>query len=322
MQRLRFALLAIAVLNTVIALLLTLVGYGGSLRDNLLFSHCIGFIVLLVVYVGWRAFWPLGRPPRGPFLGLVAVGVIAGWLGGSALASLILGIPWTAGRSAGVALIVTVLAGFTGTGFFWARHRAAEMQRQAVEAQLKLLQAQIEPHFLFNTLANLDALIQTDPKRARAMLGHLNDYLRSTLAATRRERSTLAEEFAQLRGYLEVQGMRMGERLRFKLELPDALAQADVPPMLLQPLVENSLKHGLEPKVEGGEVKVSAREEGGRLVLEVADTGLGKADGSTGGTGVGLANVRERLAAAYEGAKVDAGVNSAGGYTVRLSIPR
>jgi signal transduction histidine kinase len=323
MKGFRFALLAVAVFNTAIALLLTLVGYGGSFRDNMVFSHCIGFSVLLLVHGGWTLFWPLQKPPRLPFFGLILVAVVGGWLGGSALASLLLGIPWTGGRSAGVALVVTVTAGIVGTWFFWARHRAEEMQRQAVEAQLKMLQAQIEPHFLFNTLANLDALIQTDPKRARAMLGHFNAYLRATLAATRRERSTLADEFALLRGYLEVQGMRMGERLRFSLELPDSLAQADLPPMLLQPLVENSLKHGLEPKVEGGEVKVSAREEGGRLVLEVADTGLGKANGATGGTGVGLANVRERLAAAYDNnAKVEAGANPAGGYTVRLSIPR
>jgi len=322
MQGFRFALLAVAVFNTAIALLLSLVGYGGSFLDNLVFSHCIGFSVLLLVHFGWRWFWPVEKPPRGPFFGLIASAVLLGWLGGSAFASLLLGIPWTGGRSAGVALVVTVLAGVTGTGFFWARHRAAEMQRQAVEAQLKMLQAQIEPHFLFNTLANLDALIQTDPKRARAMLGHFNDYLRATLAATRRERSTLADEFVLLRGYLEVQAMRMGARLRFRLELPDALAQAELPPMLLQPLVENSLKHGLEPKVAGGEVRVSAREEGDWLVLEVADTGLGEANGATGGTGVGLANVRERLAAAYDGANVEAGVNSSGGYTVRLSIPR
>jgi signal transduction histidine kinase len=322
MQGFPFALLAIAAFNTVIALLLTLVGYGGGFGENLVFSQCIGLTVLLLIHAGWRLFWPAQKPPRLPFLGLIAAGVIGGWLGGSALASLFLGLPWTAGRSSWAALAITVTAGFIGTAFFWTRHRAAEMERQRIEAQLKMLQAQIEPHFLFNTLANLDALIQTDPRRARAMLGHLNDYLRATLAATRCERSTLADEFALLRGYLEVQGMRMGERLRFRLELPESLAQAGLPPMLLQPLVENSLKHGLEPKVEGGEVKVSAREEGDRLVLEVADTGLGKANGSTAGTGVGLANVRERLAAAYDGAKVEAGANSAGGYTVTLSIPR
>jgi signal transduction histidine kinase len=323
MQGFPFALLAVAAFNTVIALLLSLVNYGGGFGENLVFSQCIGLSVLLLIHLGWRTLWPQQKkPPRLWFLGLIAAAVVAGWLGGSALASLFLGLPWTAGRNSWAALAITVTAGFIGTGFFWSRHRAAEMERQRIEAQLKLLQAQIEPHFLFNTLANLDALIQTDPQRARAMLGHLNDYLRATLAATRRERSTLADEFALLRGYLEVQAMRMGKRLHFKLELPDSLAHADVPPMLLQPLVENSLKHGLEPKVEGGEVKVTAREEGDLLVLEVADTGLGLANGATAGTGLGLANVRERLAAAYEGAKVKAGANAAGGYTVTLSIPR
>ncbi len=322
MQGFPFALLTVAAINTVIAVLLSLVGYGGGFGDNLVFSQCIGLTVLLLIHLGWRALWPARKPPRGPFLGLIAASVIAGWLGGSALASQFLGLPWTAGRSGWAALAITVTAGFAGTWFFWSRHRAADIERQRVEAQLKMLQAQIEPHFLFNTLANLDALIQTDPKRARAMLGHFNDYLRATLAATRRERSTLADEFALLRGYLEVQAMRMGERLRFRLVLPDALAQADLPPMLLQPLVENALKHGLEPKVEGGEVNVSAREEGDRLVLEIADTGLGRANGATSGTGLGLANVRERLAAAYDGAELEAGLNPAGGFTVRLSIPR
>jgi LytS/YehU family sensor histidine kinase len=316
-----FALLAVAAFNTAIAALLTLVGYGGSFAENLVFSQCIGLTVLLVIHFGWRLLWPAGKPPRPYFLALIAFGVLAGWLGGSAIASALLGLPWTAGRSAFAALAVTVAAGFSVTWFFWSRQKAADLERQRVEAQLKMLQAQIEPHFLFNTLANLDALIAADPARARAMLGHLNGYLRATLAAARRERSTLADEFALLRGYLELQAMRMGERLRFRLELPESLAQVDLPPMLLQPLVENALKHGLEPKIEGGEVKVSASAEQGRLVLEIADTGIGR--GSSGGTGVGLANVKERIAAAYEGkARIAASENPAGGYTVTLSIPR
>ncbi|HET9734933.1 MAG TPA: sensor histidine kinase [Burkholderiales bacterium] len=322
MQGFLFALIAVGAFNTVIATLLTLVGYGGGFGENLVFSQCIGLTILLLIHVGWRALWQGAKPPTGPFIALIATAVVGGWLGGSFLASLLLGMAWTAGRNAWVALAVTVAAGVAGTWFFWSRHRAAEMERQRIEAQLKMLQAQIEPHFLFNTLANVDALIQTDPKRARAMLGHFNDYLRATLAATRRESNTLADEFALLRGYLEVQRMRMGERLRFSLELPEQLAQADLPPMLLQPIVENALKHGIEPKVEGGEVRVSAREAGDRLFLEVADTGLGSANGATGGTGVGLANVRERLAVAFPGAQFEAGPNPAGGYTVRLSIPR
>src|SRR5574341_233906 len=301
MQGFPFALLAVAAFNTVIAILLTLVRYGGGFGENLLFSQCIGLSVLLVIHLGWRLLWPAAKPPRAPFLGLIVFGVLAGWLGGSAIASALLGMPWTAGRSAFAALGVTVAAGFAGTWFFWNRQRAANLERQRVQAQLKLLQAQIEPHFLFNTLANLDALIASDPARARVMLGHLNDYLRATLAATRRERSTLADEFALLRGYLEVQAMRMGERLRYRLELPEPLAQAGLPPMLLQPLVENALKHGLEPKIEGGEVRVTASERDGRLVIEVIDTGSGLNGKSAAGTGVGLANVRERLAAAYEG---------------------
>jgi LytS/YehU family sensor histidine kinase len=166
-------------------------------------------------------------------------------------------------------------------------------------------------------------LVATDPPRARAMLRHLNDYLRSTLAASRRDHSTLADEFALLRGYLEVQATRMGERLRYRLDLPERLAQKELPPLLLQPLVENAIKHGLEPKVQGGEVKVSARPEGTGMVLEVADDGIGAATPETAGTGVGLSNLRARLAAAYQGAaRVQAGANAAGGYTVTLSLPR
>jgi signal transduction histidine kinase len=321
MQGFPFALVAVAAFNTAIAALLKLVGYGGGFRDNFVFSQCIGLMVLVLIHVGWRAFWPNRKPPRLPFIGLISVAVLAGWLGGSAIASSILGLPWTAGRSAYAALGVTIAAGFAGTWFFWSRHQAAELERGRVEAQLKLLQAQIEPHFLFNTLANLDALIATDPARARVMLAHLNDYLRATLAAARKERNSLDEEFALLRNYLEVLTIRMGARLSYELALPEALAGAQVPPMLLQPLVENAVKHGLEPKVEGGSVKVSAREERGRLVLEVADTGLGGHDG--GGSGVGLANLRERLAAAFGGAaEVRAGSNAAGGFTVTLALPR
>jgi len=321
MQGFPFALVAVLAFNTAIAALLSLLRYGGGFGENLVFSQCIGLTVLVFIHLGWRALWPDRKPPRLPFFGLIAVATLAGWLGGSAIAAALLGMPWTAGRNAWAALGVTLAAGITGTWFFWSRHKTADLERGRIEAQLKLLQAQIEPHFLFNTLANLDALIATDPVRARIMLGHLNDYLRATLAAARRDRNSLREEFALLENYLEVLAIRMGARLKYELALPEALAPLPVPPMLLQPLVENALKHGLEPKVEGGSVKVSAREERGQLVLEVTDTGQGHHVG--GGSGVGLANLRERLYAAFGGsAKVEAGVNAAGGFTVTLSLPR
>jgi signal transduction histidine kinase len=321
MQGFPFALVAVGAFNTVIAALLTLVGYGGSFWVNFVFSQCIGLAVLVLIHLGWRGLWPGRKPPLLPFLTLIALAIVAGWLGGSVIASALLGLPRTAGRNANVALVVTVVAGLSGTWFFWSRHRSAELERGRIEAQLKLLQAQIEPHFLFNTLANLDALIATDPKRARVMLAHLNDYLRATLAAARKAHSSLGEEFALLRNYLEVLSIRMGPRLQFELALPEPLAAREVPPMLLQPLVENAIKHGLEPKVEGGKVRVSASEASGRLVLEVADNGLGQP--ASGGAGVGLANLRERLAAAFAGAAtVQAGANPAGGYTVTLTLPR
>ena len=161
-----------------------------------------------------------------------------------------------------------------------------------------------------------------DPKRAQAMLGHLDGYLRATLATTRNDRGTLAEEFALLRGYLEILAIRMGPRLAYELDLPEGLASTTVPPMLLQPLVENAIKHGLEPKVDGGRVRVSARAEGRVLVLMVEDTGLGFGVGATGGTGVGLPNVRERLAALYSGAaSLETGENPGGGVRVTLRLP-
>ncbi|MGH8686596.1 MAG: sensor histidine kinase [Burkholderiales bacterium] len=321
MQEFRFALGAALAFNTAIAALLTLLRYGAGFGENLVFSQCIGVTVLLVIHAGWRGLWPARRPPMLPFIALIAFGVLAGWLGGSALASALLGVPWSAGRDAWAALGVTIAAGTIAVSFFWNRHKAADLERGRIEAQLKLLQAQIEPHFLFNTLANLDALIATDPARAREMLRHLNDYLRATLASARRESNSLRDEFALLDNYLEVIAIRMGARLRFALALPAELAAVEVPPMLLQPLVENAVRHGIEPSVEGGTVTVAAREEGGKLVIEVADTGAGVP--AAPGAGVGLDNVRERLAAAFAGAaRVEAGAKPSGGFVVTLTLPR
>jgi len=166
---------------------------------------------------------------------------------------------------------------------------------------LKLLQAQIEPHFLFNTLANLDALIATDPKRARVMLAHLNDYLRATLAAARKARSSLGEEFALLRNYLEVLSIRMGPRLQFELALPEPLASREVPPMLLQPLVENAVQHGFKQGDGSGTVRIRAARHGDRLVLAVLDDGAGLSVPAAQATsaGLGLGNTRAMLEQLY-----------------------
>jgi LytS/YehU family sensor histidine kinase len=220
-------------------------------------------------------------------------------------------------------LMLTAGAGLGGTFFFWTRERLASSERGAAEARLKLLQAQIEPHFLFNTLANLQALIASDPQRAQLMLGHLDGYLRATLASTRNEQCTLADEFALLRGYLEILAIRMGARLAYSLELPPALAAAKLPPMLLQPLVENAIKHGLEPKLDGGKLRVAASAEGSQLVLVVEDSGPGFGAAATSGTGVGLLHVKQRLAAVYGGAaKAEIGESADGGVRIALRLPR
>jgi sensor histidine kinase YesM len=170
--------------------------------------------------------------------------------------------------------------------------RALSEQRLA-EANLKLLQAQIEPHFLFNTLSNVIHLVDEKPADARRMLENLTAYLRASLHRTRSGPTTLGEELELIRAYLEIQSVRLGDRLRWEIEAGAELRHLELPPLLLQPLVENAVRHGLEPKPGGGAVSVRATRDGGRLLLEVTDTGLGMNE--SGAPGVGLANVRSRI---------------------------
>jgi len=310
------------VLCTLIAAALTAFGSKGF-GTNLVYSLCIGLLTYASIDLPRRRLWPQGAPALLPVIVLALLATPVGWFGGSLIASLLLGVPWKPADMGPNAMLgflaLTAGAGLGGTYYFWTRERLAHSERVAAETHLKLLQAQIEPHFLFNTLANLQALIGSDPARAQAMLGHLDGYLRATLASTRTDSCTLAEEFALLRGYLEILAIRMGRRLAYALELPDALARARLPPMLLQPLVENAIKHGLEPKIDGGTLRVAASAAGGQLVLTVEDSGLGFGAASTSGTGVGLAHVQERLAAVY-GAAAAAEIGEAAGGGVRIAL--
>ncbi|MEO5671132.1 MAG: histidine kinase, partial [Ramlibacter sp.] len=200
--------------------------------------------------------------------------------------------------------------------------KAEAAQRQAAESRLKLLQSQLDPHMLFNTLANLRSLIETDPPRAVAMLDRLNGYLRATLSASQAPMHPLAAEFDRLRDYLELMAIRMGPRLAYSLELPSDLAPLAVPSLLLQPVVENSIQHGLEPKVEGGRVIVSARREGGTLVLQVTDSGVGPSAEPPSGKGFGMTQVRERLATLHGGeATIDFQAAPGGGARTLIRLP-
>jgi signal transduction histidine kinase len=296
------------VLNTLIALGLTLAG-PHDLASNLVFSHCIGLAI-------WAAIEPVSRllvcDIEGQWrrlLLIVPVGVLLGYVGGSTLASLLLGWPldWHALASLRY-LVLSLVAGTAGTYYFMSQHllrlareRHAAQQLHMAEARLQLLQAQLEPHMLFNTLANLRALISADPERATAMLDRLVDFLRATLSASRQTMHPLSAEFARLQDYLELMAVRMGPRLRYTLDLPAALADLPVPSLLLQPLVENAIRHGLEPQLAGGTIQVSARRSGQQVLLEVVDSGVGLPPAGTpaSGTGFGLALAREQLAAAY-----------------------
>jgi hypothetical protein len=196
------------------------------------------------------------------------------------------------------------------------------LKRQLVEAQLKMMQAQVEPHFLFNTLASVDHLIETDPPTASKMQKNLIQYLRAALPQMREGSTTLGKEIQLCRAYLEILKFRMEDRLQYAVTVPQGLMSAQFPPMMLQSLIENSIKHGLEPKAEGGAITISADIVNGRLRVTVADTGLGFAAASQPGTGVGLSNVRERLAALYGGrARLSIEANHPSGTIVTIDVP-
>ncbi len=200
------------------------------------------------------------------------------------------------------------------------RLRSERVEREAALANLRALQAQIEPHFLFNTLANVASLVDADPAQAKRMLETFIRFLRASLAATRTDTTTLGAEGELIASYLDVLRVRMGGRLAYTIDIPTDLAAFSIPPMLLQPVVENAIRHGLEPKVEGGAVAFGARRDGADVVIEVADSGVGFAPTTRGG--VGLTNLRDRLRGLYgERAALAVADRAPGGALVTIRIP-
>ena len=201
-----------------------------------------------------------------------------------------------------------------------ARIRALSLEKANLDARLRSLQAQIEPHFLFNTLANVSALIDSSPQKARQAVDRLSDYLRTSLDRMREGATTLGQELDSVRAYLEISSVRMGPRLRWEIDAGNTPAAFPLAPLLIQPLVENAVRHGLEPEVSGGTVSVEVRRREQALVIEVTDTGRGMTE--TSGTGLGLANVRERLRALYgPDARLTLEQNDPKGLRARLEIP-
>ena len=314
-KRLLTSLALTGVFNTIIALFLTQIGFGAGFTVNLIFSQAIGLSMCTLVLLGHLMV-------KGPSIVghviLLLITMPGGAAVGSYIGPLITGIPLSdmvGDRSSLLIqnLLIGILFGSMIAYFFFSREKISQtetrlreeqinrlvLEKKTLETHLKLLQAQIEPHFLFNTLSNVLSLLDSNPPRGRTMLEDLTRYLRSSLSRTREQTTTLGQEMDLVEAFLKIQQVRMGDRLRYAIDIPKALRSLSLPPMLIQPLVENALKHGLEPSIKGGEIVIRIEEtpEGCRIV--VADTGSGMLETST--AGVGLTNIRERLAALFHG---------------------
>ena len=197
------------------------------------------------------------------------------------------------------------------------------MRRQLADARLKLMQAQVEPHFLFNTLASVQQLAEQKAPEAAQLTAQLITFLRAGLASLREDTTTLAREFKAIDAYLTIMKTRMQDRLQFELDLPEVLNDIKMPPAMLISLVENAIKHGLEPHPDGGKISVMARLDNTRLQLTVSDTGSGFAQSaSTAGGGVGLDNIRQRLRALFaQNARLIVAENVPRGFVAIIDIP-
>ena len=203
---------------------------------------------------------------------------------------------------------------------------AESLKRQVMEARMAAMQAQVEPHFLFNTLASIDHLIETDPARASQMQKNLIALLRASMPTMRDTGDNavrdLGRELAVVRPYVEILKVRMEERLDASIDVPEGLLSAEFPAMMIQTLVENAIRHGLEPKAEGGKLLVRAEIVHGKLAVTVADTGVGFGNAATAGTGVGLANIRERLQLLHgRQATLTVTANQPSGTVVCITVP-
>ncbi|MBY0579156.1 MAG: histidine kinase [Burkholderiales bacterium] len=313
--------------NTAIAGLLTLISPCHDFRINLIYSQCIGLsiasinIIVLSRIKSYRLRLPVFglTLPGSVIIGLSLAFYASGtgnWGDPRSMQSVVIGLFF-----GGIGTLVFLLSEHIGELDAAVKAHELENEKREIEARLKLLQAQIEPHFLFNTLANVSSLIDVDPSEAKHLLEHLNDWLRTALICARSEEATLGDELDLLENYLRILSIRFGERLNWRIEAGDATRSTRFPPMLLQPLVENAVRHGIEPKPGPGEIRIRASLHKDALRVEVADSGAGLA--AEPGQGTGLANVRARLAALYgEAGRLILKSNSAGGATCSLELPR
>ena len=299
------------IFNTIIAIFLTAIKFNEEFILNFIFSQSIGICICSCVILALHAI----KNAKPIFQAImVALALLIGTLIGSFLGILVSGLSSSDiyGRHDLIQLLILgVMFGSIVTYIFSSRSQIAQSQariqeekikrltseKKATEANLKLLQAQIEPHFLFNTLSNVLSLLETNPKKGKSMLVDFIQYLRASLSNSREEQTTLGQEMEMIRSYLGIFKVRMGDRLNYNIDLPKSLEAIFFPPMLIQPLVENAIKHGLETRVDGGEIRIRGIEKDDILRLEVVDTGDGFKEERD--SGVGISNIQERLQSIY-----------------------
>lgn len=321
---------------TVIVLLSTMMGFGEDFSTNFIIGQCVGTCAFIFTFTALMCLrW------KGPLVQMTgaALAMAAGALAGIILGAVARGkdlffyLPEKSDLIVQV-IILTVIGGLLFRFILNSQDKIREAreriqsekikrltsEKKVVETNLRLLQAQIEPHFLFNTLSNILSLLDNDVDRGKVMMTDLISYLRISLYKTREDMATIGQEMEMIRAYLNIFKIRMGERLSYAIDFPDSLRGVPFPPMLIQPLVENAIQHGLEPRIEGGEIRISASALPGRLCIEVADSGLGFHEGSD--WGVGLTNIKERLASLYGGqARLTLEENSPNGLCATIEVP-
>jgi hypothetical protein len=301
------------VVNTLIALFI-FGTYPGitTFPVSFVYSQCIGISIAACVMTAVRFMKTRQLPLQMLFLaGAILIGAVAGIFTGSIASDLIApGVKFKIAFDQKnkfylSTILYALLFGFGVSYVFISLQRMSDdkirkldLAKNAAITEIKLLQSQMEPHFLFNTLSNILGLIDTDPGKARRMLESFTSFLRSSLVRARSETITLSQELDVVKNYLDVFSVRMGDRLRFAIDIPDDLRHVQIPPLLIQPLVENAVKHGLEPLVEGGVIAIQAVREGDTVIISVTDSGSGIREKGSG-NGIGLANIRKRLELMY-----------------------
>ncbi len=288
-------------------------GFLNTYRDLLVSALCVGYTSMVLFTLAGnirqsripREVMQLGAIVLGSFLGTVLAGIVKGRGIRTMFAERMSGVSITMGLGIGFGCVVVAM--------FILREKHArdrerlmraeaerhQLEKNVLEARLALMQAQVEPHFLFNTLANVQHLVETDPPEAARVLDSLIRYLRAAMPQMREITTNLGRELDMARAFLEINRVRMGSRLDFSIDVPDALKQRAFPPMMLITLVENAVKHGIDPCCECGSITIRATEGEGRLSVSVEDAGEGIKPKKGGG--VGLSNIRERLKALYGG---------------------